>query len=137
MNAHFLIMCFRIFILTKGKTLSPTPSSLGEGNFPMRSGRNAETSSACQSLHKLSNELVILSEKPLDCNKSAELERRISNFSRSVKTLTLSLSQGRGNNFVFVFIFKSPQWNKRLPPTKISVIKAFKRLPPPRFSSYN
>ena len=133
MNAHFLIMCFRIFILTKGKTLSPTPSSLGEGNFPMRSGRNAETSSACQSLHKLSNELVILSEKPLDCNKSAELERRISNFSRSVKPSPYPSPKGEG-----IILYSSLSSNLRngtsgYHPLKYRLLKPLRGYPPPFF----
>ena len=82
---------FRIFILTKGKTFSPTPSSLGDGQLPMSSAHNPPNATA----------------------------------------------PWRGNKLLFFLNFKSPQWNKRLPPAKISSIKAFKRLPPPRFSSYN
>ena len=76
---------FRIFILTKGKTLSTTPSSLGEGKLPMSSAHNPPNATA----------------------------------------------PWRGNKLLFFLNFKSPQWNKRLPPAKISIIKAFKRLPPP------
>ena len=82
---------FRIFILTKGKTFSTTPSSLGEGKLRTSSAYNPPNATA----------------------------------------------PWRGNKLLFFLNFKSPQWNKRLPPAKISSIKAFKRLPPPRFSSYN
>lgn len=39
-NAHFLIMSLTASI-AKGRTLSPSPSSLGEGNSPMRSDRDS------------------------------------------------------------------------------------------------
>ena len=38
-NAHFLIMSLTASIV-KGRTLSPSPSSIGEGNSPMRSDRD-------------------------------------------------------------------------------------------------